>query len=69
MFTAHRVHTCAVKFNSDECFECELNHCTGISDMQNKFMPEKCKSFACDKNWMSISGGQHHTLALDGAGM
>ena len=40
----------------------------GISDMKNKYIPEKCVSFDPKKDWMSISGGQHHTLALDGSG-
>jgi regulator of chromosome condensation len=40
----------------------------GIPDMQNKFVPEKAASFAKDKNWSMISGGQHHTIALDGQG-
>ena len=36
--------------------------------MKNRFVPEKCKAFSADKKWCEISGGQHHTLALDGEG-
>jgi len=40
----------------------------GIADMQNKFTPEKLKSFEKSKNWAMISVGQHHTVALDANG-
>jgi len=40
----------------------------GIDDMQNKFLPEKVKSFETSKNWAMISIGQHHTVALDANG-
>ena len=36
--------------------------------MKNRFVPEKVKSFSTDKGWLDISGGQHHTLALDSEG-
>ncbi len=45
-----------------------MRYISGISDMVNRFMPEKVKSFTPDKKWASISGGQHHTLALDESG-
>ena len=32
--------------------------------MNNRFVPEKVKSFD-KKNFVSIKGGQHHTVALD----
>ncbi|KAK2168914.1 hypothetical protein LSH36_13g10022 [Paralvinella palmiformis] len=37
----------------------------GFSDMLNRFMPEISSSFDSNKGWKEISGGQHHTLALD----
>ena len=40
----------------------------GFSDMKNRFVPEKCKSFDRKCDWKEISGGQHHTIALDGEG-
>lgn len=40
----------------------------GFSDMKNRFVPEKCKSFAGKATWKEISGGQHHTIALDSEG-
>ena len=33
--------------------------------MLNRFMPEISSSFDSNKGWKEISGGQHHTLALD----
>jgi len=42
--------------------------CAGIPDMENKFVPEKSESFHPDKNWVMISGGQHHALGLDSTG-
>ena len=36
--------------------------------MKNRFVPELVKSFA-KKGWAELSGGQHHTIALDDAGM
>lgn len=39
--------------------------------MNNKapqFHPLIIKSFDSSKNWVKITGGQHHTLALDGEG-
>ena len=36
--------------------------------MKNRFVPEKVKSFSTDRGWLDISGGQHHTLALDSEG-
>jgi len=41
----------------------------GIPDMENKFVPEKSESFHPDKNWVMISGGQHHALGLDSTGL
>lgn len=35
--------------------------------MKNRFMPSKVDSFK-DRDWIDISGGQHHTVALDAAG-
>ena len=35
--------------------------------MLNKFVPEKVKAFD-KKNFVSIEGGQHHTVAMDGDG-
>lgn len=36
----------------------------GLSDMENRFTPEKVESFKCSKEWLDIVGGQHHTVAL-----
>ena len=36
--------------------------------MKNRYVPELVKSFAADRNWAELSGGQHHTIALDEAG-
>ena len=33
--------------------------------MKNRFVPELVKSFDGSKGWKEMSGGQHHTLALD----
>lgn len=41
----------------------------GIPDMQNKFTPAKLTTFDKVKDWKEISGGQHHTLALDKDGL
>ena len=35
--------------------------------MLNRFVPEKVKAFD-KKNFVSIEGGQHHTVAMDGDG-
>lgn len=35
--------------------------------MANRFVPEKIKSFD-NKDWVSLDGGQHHTVALDSDG-
>ena len=35
--------------------------------MLNRFVPEKVKTFD-KKNFISIAGGQHHTVALDADG-
>jgi len=35
--------------------------------MNNRFVPEKVKSFS-NKKWSCISGGQHHTVAMDSDG-
>jgi hypothetical protein len=37
--------------------------------MVNRYVPDKCKSFQKDLDWKDISGGQHHTLALDKDGV
>lgn len=39
----------------------------GFPDMLNRFVPEKVKTFD-KKNFISIAGGQHHTVALDADG-
>ena len=36
--------------------------------MKNRFVPELVKSFNREKGWVEISGGQHHTIALDSSG-
>lgn len=41
----------------------------GFDDMVNRFVPDKVKSFAKDKDWKQIAGGQHHTIALDKNGV
>ncbi|XP_013410879.1 regulator of chromosome condensation [Lingula anatina] len=40
----------------------------GVDDMQNRFVPEKLESFSFSKDWKTIQGGQHHTVAIDGSG-
>ncbi|XP_005105535.1 regulator of chromosome condensation isoform X2 [Aplysia californica] len=40
----------------------------GFGDMENRFVPERVKSFSENGPWSMISGGQHHTVALDGKG-
>ena len=72
LFISHFVH-CWVRFDAHflELVENVFDYlCSfkGFPDMKNKFIPELSKTFAREKNWMAISGGQHHTLALDGKG-
>lgn len=38
---------------------------SGFDDMVNRFVPDKCPAFKSDLDWKELSGGQHHTLALD----
>ncbi|ESO92365.1 hypothetical protein LOTGIDRAFT_178675 [Lottia gigantea] len=41
----------------------------GFEDMENKFHPQRIKSFCREEGkWTMISGGQHHTIALDSNG-
>ncbi|ELT90046.1 hypothetical protein CAPTEDRAFT_159495 [Capitella teleta] len=40
----------------------------GFDDMVNRYVPDRCKSFKTDLDWKDISGGQHHTIALDANG-
>ena len=38
--------------------------------MDNRFVPERVASFAANgQQWQAISGGQHHTVALDSEGL
>ncbi|CAH1773702.1 unnamed protein product [Owenia fusiformis] len=39
----------------------------GINDLSNRFVPTRVPSFD-GKEWLSISGGQHHLVALDSEG-
>ena len=41
----------------------------GFGDMENRFIPERAQSFAVHgREWQVLSGGQHHTVALDTKG-
>ncbi|KAK7501483.1 hypothetical protein BaRGS_00007287, partial [Batillaria attramentaria] len=41
----------------------------GFGDMVNRFLPERVQSFCVEgRQWQQISGGQHHTVALDSNG-
>lgn len=37
----------------------------GTQDMDNKFVPTLIKSLPAISGWSCLSGGQHHTLALN----
>ena len=41
---------------------------SGFGDTENRFVPSIVKSLDPKKKWLDISGGQHHSLALDGEG-
>ncbi|XP_053395077.1 regulator of chromosome condensation-like isoform X2 [Mercenaria mercenaria] len=61
--------TFAKEKNTGEIYGWGLNNYfqLGFSDMTNRFVPEKIKSFD-KKNWVCIQGGQHHTVAQDNEG-
>ncbi|XP_059172276.1 regulator of chromosome condensation-like [Physella acuta] len=40
----------------------------GFNDMVNRFIPERVTSFSEKGSWSMLSGGQHHTVALDSKG-
>lgn len=40
----------------------------GFNDMVNRFVPERVTSFSDKGSWSMLSGGQHHTVALDSKG-
>ena len=43
--------------------------CPGLGDMANRFVPERSGLLAEHAHkWNVISGGQHHTIALDEVG-
>ncbi|KAK7100546.1 regulator of chromosome condensation-like isoform X2 [Littorina saxatilis] len=39
----------------------------GFGDIENRFIPERVQSFA-GRQWQILSGGQHHTVAMDSEG-
>ncbi|XP_060594377.1 regulator of chromosome condensation-like isoform X1 [Ruditapes philippinarum] len=61
--------TFAKEKNTGEIYSWGLNNYfqLGFSEMTNRFVPEKVKSFD-KKNWTCLEGGQHHTIALDDKG-
>lgn len=61
--------TFAKEKNTGEIYGWGLNNYfqLGFSDITNRFVPEKIKSFD-KKNWICIEGGQHHTVAQDDQG-
>lgn len=58
--------TFAKEKNSGEVYGWGLNNYfqIGFNDMTSRFVPEKIKSFN-GQSWISVAGGQHHTVALD----
>lgn len=55
--------------DSKDIYVCGLNNYNqlGSEDIKNHFILERSESFS-SKKWVQISGGQHHTLALDEKG-
>lgn len=41
----------------------------GTDDMENKYTPTLVSALSSKDGWQCIAGGQHHTIALDKAGM
>ncbi|XP_065221614.1 regulator of chromosome condensation-like isoform X1 [Planococcus citri] len=63
-------HSFAKEHHTSDIYSFGLNNYfqLGLSDFEVYTWPEVSKAFSAARTWVSICGGQHHTLALDNRG-